>query len=97
MLEKDYKEFQEIYIKDKVLIEDFIKTHMSIWEEDILKFENFKDLLTIDNIKEICFYSYIGIDEELEYTFIFNDETQRKFDLEKELLTRWLTNHTLIK
>lgn len=97
MLEKDYKEFQEIYITDKVLIEDFIKTHIPIWEEDILKFENYKHLLTVDNIKEICFYSYIGIDEELEYTFIFNDKTHRNFDLEKELLTRWLTNHTLIK
>ncbi len=97
MLEKDYKEFQEIYITDKNLIEDFIKIHMPIWEKDILKFENFKDLLIVDNIKEICFYSYIGIDEELEYTLIFNDSSNKNFHLEKELLTRWLTDHTLIK
>lgn len=95
-LDYNYKEFQEIYITDKKLIEDFINTHMKIWQEDILKFDNFRDLLVVDNIKEICFYSYIGIDEELEYTFTFNDLSNRKFHLEKELLQRWLTNHNLI-
>lgn len=97
MLEKDYKEFQEVYITDKNLIEDFLKTHIPVWEKDILKFANFKDLLVVDNIKEICFYSYIGLDEELEYTFIFNDSSNKNFHLEKDLLTRWLNNHTLIK
>ena len=33
---------------------------------------------------------------ELEYTFTFNDLSNRKFHLEKELLQRWLTNHNLI-
>ena len=35
---------------------------------DKLKFNNFKHLLEISNIKSIDFYSYISIDEDLEYT-----------------------------
>ena len=49
-LEKNYDDFQEIVITSKELIKDFIETHIKIWEEDILKFENFKDLLNIENI-----------------------------------------------
>ena len=96
-LEKDYTDFQEITITDKKLIKDFIDKHIKIWEEDIIKFENFRELLNINNIKSIDFYSYIGITEELNYTFIFNDNSQRNFDLNTEVILTWLSNHSLIK
>ena len=96
-LEKKYDDFQEIVITNKKLIKDFIDTHIKIWEEDILKFENFKDLLNIENIKSIEFYSYISITEDLNYTFIFNDNSRRNFYLYNEVILTWLNNHTLIK
>lgn len=96
-LEKDYTDYQDITITDKKLIKDFIDKHIKIWEEDIIKFENFRELLNIDNIKSIDFYSYIGITEELNYTFIFNDNSQRNFDLNTEVILTWLSNHSLIK
>ena len=96
-LEKNYDDFQEIVITNKKLIKDFIDTHIKIWEEDILKFENFKDLLNIENIKSIEFYSYISITEDLNYTFIFNENSRRNFYLDNEVILTWLNNHTLIK
>lgn len=96
-LDKNYDDYQAIAITDKSLIKDFINTHISVWEEDILKFENFKSILTTDNIVQIDFYSYIGLDEELEYTFILTDDTRKHFHLDKELILKWLTNHNLIK
>ena len=74
-LDRNYDDYQAIEIIDKKLIKDFIEKHLPIWEEDILKFNNFKHLLEISNIKSIDVYSYISIDEDLEYTFIFNDDT----------------------
>ena len=96
-LDRNYNDYQTLEIIDKKLIKDFIEKHLPIWEEDILKFNNFKHLLEISNIKSIDFYSYISIDEDLEYTFIFNDDTRRNFYLEKEYLLNWLTNNNLIK
>lgn len=96
-LEKSYDDYQEIVITNKKLIKDFIDTHIKIWEEDILKFENFKELLNVENIKSIDFYSYISITEDLNYTFIFNDNSRRKFYLDTEVILTWLNNHTLIK
>lgn len=96
-LDRNYDDYQAIEIIDKKLIKDFIEKHLPIWEEDILKFNNFKHLLETSNIKSIDFYSYISIDEDLEYTFIFNDDTRRNFYLEKEYLLNWLTNNNLIK
>lgn len=96
-LDKTYNDYQAIEINDKSLIEDFINTHIAIWQEDILKFDSFKGLLKLENIKQIDFYSYIGLDEELEYTFIFTDDTRKNFYLDKELILMWLTNHNLIK
>ena len=96
-LDRNYDDYQTIEIIDKKLIQDFIDKALPIWEEDILKFNNFKHLLEITNIKSIDFYSYISIDEDLEYTFIFNDDTRRNFYLEKEYLLNWLTNNNLIK
>ena len=96
-LDRNYDDYQAIEIIDKKLIKDFIEKHLPISEEDILKFNNFKHLLEISNIKSIDFYSYISIDEDLEYTFIFNDDTRRNFYLEKEHLLNWLTNNNLIK
>lgn len=43
-LEKDYDDYQEITITDKNLIKDYIDKHIKIWKEDIIKFENFKEL-----------------------------------------------------
>lgn len=96
-LEKDYDDYQEITITDKKLIKDFIDSHLNVWEEDILKFENFKDLLNIDNIKSIDFYSYISINEDLNYTFLFNDNSRRNFYLDNKVILTWLNNHSLIK
>ena len=96
-LEKDYDDYQEITITDKNLIKDYIDKHIKIWEEDIIKFENFKELLELNNIKSIDFYSYTGIPEDLNYTFIFNDNSQRNFDLNTEVILTWLSNHSLIK
>ena len=96
-LEKNYDDYQEIVITNKKLIKDFIDAHIKIWEEDILKFENFKDLLNIENIRSIDFYSYISITEDLNYTFIFNDNSRRNFYLDNEVILTWLNNHSLIK
>ena len=64
-LNKNYDDYQEIEIIDKILIEDFLNTHIKLWEQDILKFENFKEYLTKDNINKIYFYSYISLSEDL--------------------------------
>lgn len=96
-LDRNYNDYQTLEIIDKKLIKNFVEKHISIWEEDILKFNNFKHLLEISNIKSIDFYSYISIEEDLEYTFIFNDDTRRNFYLEKEVLLNWLTDNNLIK
>ena len=96
-LNKEYDDYQEIKITDKKIIKDFIETHFDIWEKDIIKFDNFKHLLNVDNIKSLDFYSYISIDEDLNYTFIFNDNTQRNFYLESETILKWLTNQSFIK
>lgn len=95
-LNNNYQDYQEIEIIDKTLIDDFINKHFKLWEQDILKFDNFKESLTKDNINKIYFYSYISLDEDLEYQMIFNDETTKNFYLEKETIYNWLDKHNLI-
>lgn len=96
-LDKNYNDYQYIEITDKKLIEDFLNSHMAIWDEDIINFKNLKQELTLDNIKQLDFYSYIGLDEELEYTFILNDNTQKHYALNEELIYKWLESKDLIK
>ena len=95
-LNKNYDDYQEIEVIDKKLIEDFLNTHFKLWEQDILKFENFKEYLTKDNINKIYFYSYISLSEDLEYQIVFNDETTKNFYLDKETIYNWLVKHNLI-
>ena len=95
-LNKNYQDHQEIEIIDKNLIEEFINDHLNLWEQDILKFDNFKSLLTKENINKIYFYSYISLDEDLEYQIVLNDQTTKNFYLEKEVIYKWLDKHNLI-
>lgn len=95
-LNNNYQGYQEIEIIDKTLIEDFLNTHIKLWEQDILKFDNFKESLTKDNINKIYFYSYISLTEDLEYQIVYNDETTKNFYLDKELIYNWLDKHNLI-
>lgn len=95
-LNNNYQDYQEIEIIDKNLIEEFINDHLNFWKQDVLKFENFKQLLTKENINKIYFYSYISLDEDLEYQIVLNDQTTKKFYLEKEQIYKWLNKHNLI-
>ena len=61
----------------------------------------YKDLIRVnieipENIKSIEFYSYISITEDLNYTFIFNDNSRRNFYLDNEvILTGFLSKEEI--
>lgn len=95
-LKRNDEEFQNINITSKELINDYINIFLPLWEEDILKFENFKNTLTPDNIKELSIWSYIGLDEEINYNFKFINETTKSFYVPREKLLLWLENNNLV-
>lgn len=96
-LNKEYEEYQNICITEKNIIESFIKTFIQFWEEDTLMFENFKEKVKVENIKELSIWSYIGLKEEINYQFKFNDDTTKFFYTPEDKFMIWLEENNLVE
>lgn len=96
-LYENYFEYQEIEITNKELITKFIEYFYPIWEIDIINFSNLKEEIIPKNVKNICFYSYIGINNELEYIITTQDNKKINYYIEKKALIVWLKQNNLIK
>lgn len=96
MLDFHDNEYQKIIITDENLIQNFLNTMWSHWEEDILKFDLLSKDLTIENIEKIIIWAYI-IDEELCYHFVMKNNKRRKYDVPYDMMKQWLiSNHLAI-
>ena len=61
---------QKITIKSKELIEDFYEKNINFWKHDIYKYENYKNIFKLKNIKEICFSTWNLIDFDISLIFL---------------------------
>ena len=95
-LSKSYTEYQAIDIDDKQLIKDFLDKCYPVWEEDIINFKALSKDYKVENISTLSIWSYIGLEDELEYNFYFNDGTYKKFYIEKEFIYNFLVEHDLL-
>ena len=93
-LDEDY---QIIEITAKDIIEAFLKTFMPFWKEDILNFENINDQIKIENIKKLEIWSFIGLKEEINYNFTFNDNTTKSYYVPIAEFMIWLEKHDLVE